>query len=66
MRNSVLDEFSQEAGYCGNSFVYFGQWEGSAYAVLWDERESKREIIAYRMTPSRDFDKICSVEKQRG
>jgi hypothetical protein len=61
--NSTLDSFSQEAGYCGDAFVYFGTWRGTTYAVLRDKGERYREIVAYRMTPMLDAEKVCAVER---
>lgn len=48
INNSILDDFSQEAGYCGRSFVYFETWRSHSYAVLWDEGETNTEIVVYR------------------
>ncbi|WP_175049377.1 hypothetical protein [Paraburkholderia sediminicola] len=61
--NSILDDFSQEAGYCGKSFVYFETWRSRSYAVLWDEGETNTEIVAYRVTPSLEVEKVCSVRR---
>ena len=61
--NSTLDSFSQEAGYCGDAFVYFGTWRGTTYAVLWDKGERYRQVVAYRMTPILDAEKVCAVQR---
>ncbi|WP_345817699.1 hypothetical protein AAGS40_30335 (plasmid) [Paraburkholderia sp. PREW-6R] len=61
MSNSILDDLSQEAGYCGRSFVYFETWRSRSYAVLWDEGEGNTEIIAYRVTPSLDVENQSTV-----
>ncbi|WP_162600898.1 hypothetical protein [Paraburkholderia sp. C35] len=61
--NSVLDGFSQEAGYCGRSFVYFETWRSRSYAVVWDEGETNTQIVAYRVTPSLEFEKACSIRR---
>ena len=61
--NSILDDFSQEAGYCGRSFVYFETWRSRSYAVLWDEGETNTDIAAYRVTPSLDVEKVCSIQR---
>ncbi|WP_152530806.1 hypothetical protein [Paraburkholderia dilworthii] len=61
--NPTLDGFSQEAGYCGGAFVYFETWRGTTYAVLWDQGERYKEIVAYRMTPMLDTEKVCAVRR---
>lgn len=61
--NPTLDSFSQEAGYCAGAFVYFGTWRGTTYAVLWDQDERYRQIVAYRMTPTLDAEKVCAVRR---
>jgi hypothetical protein len=63
--NAIFDDFSQEAGYCGRSFVYFETWRSRSYAVLWDEGETNTEIVSYRVTPSLDVEKVCSVQRKR-
>jgi hypothetical protein len=64
VNNSTLANFSEEAGYCGDAFVYFDNWLGTTYAVLWNQGESHRNIIAYRMSPSLDMEKVCAVRKK--
>ncbi|WP_156529111.1 hypothetical protein [Caballeronia udeis] len=63
--NSTLDSFSQEAGYCGNAFIYFGKWRGSTYAVLRVKGERFSQIAVYRMTPMLEAKKVCVVKKAK-
>lgn len=63
--NPTLTDFSQEAGYCGPSFVYFETLRGRTYAILWADGDTSTKIVAYRVTPSLDVEKVCSVSKNK-
>ncbi|MHA6896725.1 hypothetical protein ACQUJT_22005 [Ralstonia pseudosolanacearum] len=59
--NPSLQNFSQEAGYCGNDYVTYHQWRGDTYAITSENSARGRHLEVFKMNAALTLDKVCKT-----
>lgn len=61
LRNSVLNDFSEEAGHCMYEDVYYANYRSKTYAVLRGLNEHSRSTTVYIAYPDFNLSLVCKA-----